>query len=206
MRPDHQQQVLMFFRRTLLALATLGAMAPRFAHAQTDVAADFIKTNGNRILTLAAGAENDTSKQAELLAAVETAVDVDGIGRFALGPYARQATPEQMTKYLQLFHKVISNGVTARLSAYQNATFTEGRTEQRGSDYLVHTVIGRPGSPDADVDWVVGEATGGMRILDVIAEGTSLRQTERSDYTSYLQNHGGSIDALIQGVSHQVSG
>lgn len=193
-------------RRTLLVLAALGAILPQIVRAQPNVAADFIHTNGNRILTLAAGAQNDPARQADLLGAVETAVDVDGIGRFALGPYARQATAAQMTKYLDLFHKVISNGVTARLSAYQNAGFTEGRTEQRGADYLVHTVITRPGSPAANVDWLVGDAAGGMRILDVIAEGTSLRQTERSDYTSYLQSHGGSIDALLDAIAHQVSG
>ena len=141
----------------------------------------------------------------QLLELVNQVLDVDGIARFALGPYSRQATPDQLNKYNQLFHQVISNGVTARLSAYASATFALGRSEARGDDTLVHSNITRPGSPAADVDWLVGTVGGQMKILDVIAEGTSLRQTERSDYTSYLQSHGGNIDALLSGIQAQVS-
>jgi phospholipid transport system substrate-binding protein len=200
----------MLTRRSLLVLAgtaaALATFAPRSLFAQDSAAAAFVQDNGNRILALAPNAQNDAATRATLLELVNRVLDVDGIGRFALGPYSRQATPDQMQRYLQLFHQVISNGVTARLAAYQDTKFTIGRSDQRDGGTLVHTTIVRPGSPPADVDWLVGNVGGQMLILDVIAEGTSLRQTERSDYTSYLQSHGGSIDALLSAIQAQVSG
>jgi phospholipid transport system substrate-binding protein len=186
-------------RRHLLVLAgstaALALLLPRIVLAQDSAAAGFVQENGNKILGLAPLATDNAGSRQQLLELVNQVLDVD----------SRQATPDQLQKYLQLFHQVISNGVTARLSAYANATFTLGRSEARGGDTLVHSTITRPGSPAADVDWLVGPIDGQMKILDVIAEGTSLRLTERSDYTSYLQNHGGNVDALLTAIQAQVS-
>jgi phospholipid transport system substrate-binding protein len=198
----------MLTRRQLLMLAGTAAVLgvlPRLAVAQDSAAAAFVQDNGQRILSLAPQAQASAQARQQLLDLVNQVLDVDGVARFALGPYARQATPQQLNQYLQLFHQVISNGVTARLASYTGASFTLGRSEDRGAESLVHSTITRPGSPPADVDWLVGPAGGGMKILDVIAEGTSLRQTERSDYTSYLQSHGGSIDALLTGIQAQLN-
>ncbi len=197
----------MLNRRLMLALAAAVLALPlslRAAHAASD-AATFVQTNGEKILQLAPKAEGDAAARQALLSLVNQTLDVNGIARFALGPYVRQASAKQLQAYLQVFHQVISNGVTARLSAYANASFTMGRDVPEDGDTLVETTIRRPGSPPADVNWLVGSKGGSMRILDVIAEGTSLRQTERSDYTSYLQNHDGNIDALIEALKHQVS-
>jgi phospholipid transport system substrate-binding protein len=36
----------------------------------------------------------------------------------------------------------------------------------------------------------------GLRITDIKVEGVSMVQTRRADFTSYVQNHGGDVDAL----------
>jgi phospholipid transport system substrate-binding protein len=51
---------------------------------------------------------------------------------------------------------------------------------------------------------VVGFDTGSPKITDVIAEGISLRVTQRSDYVSFLQRNNGNIDALIDAVRRQL--
>jgi phospholipid transport system substrate-binding protein len=186
------------------AAALLGAL-PGLAAAQDSAAAAFVQDNGQRILSLAPQAQGSAAVRQQLLDLVNQVLDVNGVARFALGPYVRQATPDQLNRYLQLFHQVISNGVTARLASYSGASFTIGRSEARGEDTLVQSTITRPGSPPADVDWLVGPSGSQLKILDVIAEGTSLRQTERSDYTSYLQSHGGNIDALLTAIQGQLS-
>jgi phospholipid transport system substrate-binding protein len=47
---------------------------------------------------------------------------------------------------------------------------------------------------------------GSPKIVDVVAEGTSLRLTQRSDYASYLSQHGNNVDALIAAMKAQLSG
>jgi phospholipid transport system substrate-binding protein len=68
----------------------------------------------------------------------------------------------------------------------------------------VRTTLNRPGAPPARVDWIVSSASGSPKIIDLLAEGTSLRLTQRSDYSSFLVNHGNSVQELIAALRRQV--
>jgi phospholipid transport system substrate-binding protein len=65
-------------------------------------------------------------------------------------------------------------------------------------------VINRPNQQPNNVQWVVSMASGRPQIVDVIAEGTSLRVTQRSDYASYLARNGNNVDALLTAMQRQV--
>ncbi len=69
----------------------------------------------------------------------------------------------------------------------------------------VHTVITRPNGQPTNVEWLVVTVGGAQKIEDVIAEGTSLRITQRSDYQSYLRHNGDNVQALIKALRHQVA-
>ena len=40
--------------------------------------------------------------------------------------------------------------------------------------------------------------------MDVVAEGTSLRLTQRSDYASYLTHNGNDVEKLIAAMRRQI--
>jgi phospholipid transport system substrate-binding protein len=90
------------------------------------------------------------------------------------------------------------------LGEYKGVSYTMTETHAQGGDALVGTIIDRPNAPPANVQWVV-RMTGAPKVLDVVAEGTSLRLTQRQDYTSYLVRHGNSIDALIAALKRQLN-
>ncbi len=69
----------------------------------------------------------------------------------------------------------------------------------------MNTTVERPNNPPTQVDWIISEASGNPKIVDVVAEGTSLRLTQRSDYASYLHQNNGSVAALIEAMRHQVA-
>jgi phospholipid transport system substrate-binding protein len=79
-----------------------------------------------------------------------------------------------------------------------------GRVTPDGDNASVDTTVNRPNNPPSDVKWVIADAASNPKIVDVVAEGTSLRLTQRSDYASYLSHNNGSIDALITAMQHQV--
>jgi phospholipid transport system substrate-binding protein len=45
--------------------------------------------------------------------------------------------------------------------------------------------------------WRVRENNGQYKIVDIVIEGVSLAQAARSEYTSFIKNNAGGIDALI---------
>jgi phospholipid transport system substrate-binding protein len=130
------------------------------------------------------------------------AVDVDGVGRFILGRYYRQATPDEQAQYMRLFEETLIRNLSARFGEYQGVRFSLGRSQQRTEDdTLVNTVIERPNSPAFSLDWRVGEVGGQPKIVDVIAEGTSLRLTTRS----VISRNGGRVSALLDAMRNQVA-
>jgi phospholipid transport system substrate-binding protein len=54
-----------------------------------------------------------------------------------------------------------------------------------------------PSDPPVKLQWEVRDTGQGPRIVDVKVEGVSMVMTRRSDFNSYIQNHGGQLDALI---------
>lgn len=75
----------------------------------------------------------------------------------------------------------------------------------RGSEAYVGTTVQRPGNAPTNVRWVVSTTTGSPKIVDVVAEGTSLRLTQRSDYASFLGRNGNNLDALLAAMRRQVA-
>ena len=190
-------------RNTLLlgaaAVATLAA-APR-AWAQD--ATGFVVNLGNQLAAIVNGPGSYEEKKRRLEPLIEQAVDVDTIAQFCLGLYWRRANPQQQQEFVHLFHAVLMNNIGGKLGQFQGVTFRPTTTTQRDGDSVVGTVIQRPNQQPNNVQWVVSTASGRPKIIDVQAEGVSLRLTQRNDYSAYISGHGGSVDALLAAMRHQ---
>ena len=117
--------------------------------------------------------------------------------------FARIATPQQVTDYTRLFHDVLLNNITGKIGEFEGVTFRMTTTIQRGEDDLVGTSIKRPNQEPNNVQWVVESISGRLKIIDVIAEGPSLRVTQRSDYASYLSRNNNDVGARINAMRKQ---
>jgi phospholipid transport system substrate-binding protein len=196
----------MTHRRHFLTLAAVSALLPLSVRAQsTDKATAFVKSTGDRLVAVVNGPGSAVSKRAAMTQILNTDVDVDGIGRFCLGRFWRQATPDQQKRYLALFHEVLVTNITAKLGEYQGVTFTMGRGRSQDEEAVVSTTVVRPNNPPTAVDWIISNPASDPRIIDVVAEGTSLRLTQRQDYASYLTHNNNNVDALIAAMQNQVS-
>jgi len=164
----------------------------------------FVMNLGNQMATIVNGPGTLEQKRARMQPLIEQAVDINGIAQFCLGRYWRTATPQQQQRYIQLFHAVLLNNISSKLGEFQGVTFRPTTTTQREGDTYVGTIINRPNQQPNNVQWVVSTASGRPLVVDVIAEGTSLRLTQRSDYASYLSRNGNSLDALLTAMQRQV--
>jgi phospholipid transport system substrate-binding protein len=178
---------------------------PALAQGATGRASAFIKGVGDQLVGIVNGPESDREKRAKLTAVIDNAVDVDGVARFCLGRFWRTASADQQHRYMMLFHQVLVNNITAKIGEYRGVRFQMGRTQQRDDDAVVSTVVERPNNPPTNVDWVVSNPGSDPKIVDVVAEGTSMRLTQRQDYAAYLSQHNNNIDALIDAMRQQVA-
>ena len=193
-------------RRHFLTLTVVSTLLPLSVRAQsTEKAAAFVKTTGDKLVAVVNGSGSASAKRAAMTQIIENDVDVDGIGRFCLGRFWKQATPEQQANYLKLFHEVLVTNITAKLGEYQGVTFTMGRSRAQDDEAIVSTTVVRPNNAPTAVDWIIANPASQPKIIDVVAEGTSLRLTQRQDYASYLSHNNGSVDALLAGMKNQIS-
>jgi phospholipid transport system substrate-binding protein len=197
-------------RRTFLVLSgasllVLGQIV-RPAHAQPAGAraSGFVKNVGDQLVAVVNGPGGERDKRQQMTRIIESAVDVDGVARFCLGRFWRTASPEQQKRYTELFHQVLVTNITSKLGEYRGVRFTMGREQPRDDSAVVSTVVERPNNPPTNVDWIISNPASDPKIIDVVAEGTSLRLTQRSDYSSYLSHNNNNLDALINAMRQQV--
>lgn len=198
-------------RRILLAsmLATpFASAAIRPAHAEIDInrAAQFIQTTGQDMVAAINSRQPVAARRQRVANILRQAVDIDGVGRFILGRWWRVASPAEQQEYMKLFEETLIRNLSARFGEYEGVRFSLGRSQQRTEDdVLVNTIIERPGQAAFNLDWRVGEVNGQPRVVDVIAEGTSLRLTQRSEYSAVISRNGGQVASLLAAMRQQIA-
>ena len=192
-------------RRAALTLS-LATIAPGVRAQDAAQAAPFIQQAGTELASLIAASDGVADRRRRLVPFLERVVDVDGVGRFCLGRFWSVATPEQRAEYLKLYRLVLVNGVAAQLGEYRQGEVRviTARPDKREDGIYVPTTVERPGNKPNRVVWVVVPSGGTFRITDVIAEGISLRLTQRSDYVAFLSRNGNDIDVLLRAMQTQV--
>lgn len=195
-------------RRSLLLVLAGGLITRPAAAQQIEIgrATSFIQATGEELVAAINAPGVSLALRRERVAAIlRRSVDVEGVGRFILGRWWRTATSEQQGEYLRLFEEVLIRNLSARFGEFQGVRFALGRSQARTEeDALVNTVIERPGSPAFALDWRVAEVNGQPKIVDVIAEGTSLRLTTRSEYSSVITRNGNTVPPLLAAMRQQI--
>ncbi|MGE0417445.1 MAG: phospholipid-binding protein MlaC [Acetobacteraceae bacterium] len=199
-----ERRAFLLFSAAAVSTAVLRPVAPAVAQG-ADRASAFIKSTGDKLVAVINSSAPAQQKRKELTSIIESTVDIDGVARFCLGRFWRQATPDQQKNYIVLFRQVLVTSISVKLGEYQGVRFTIGRSRPQDGEQVVSTVIERPNNAPATVEWVVGHPQSSPKIIDVIAEGTSLRITQRSDYASFLQRNGNNIDALLTAMRNQLA-
>lgn len=196
-------------RRSLLG-AAIGLGLPQAVLADVDpaAAAQFIQATGAELIRLMSGTRGPEERRQRLQPFIERVVDMDGIAQFCIGRGWLAANPDQRATYLRLFRIVLVNGIATHLGDYTagQVTIATGKPSPRPEGVLVPTVIERPNNRPVTIGWLVAEVGGQARILDVLAEGVSLRVTQRSDYAAFLNRNGGQVAALLDALQRQVDG
>lgn len=142
---------------------------------------------------------------------VDEKFDMRGIGKFVLGKYWSKANPSQQTKYLRLFSKSMVYTYFDLLEEYANRTLTvkssRVKKTRNGHYFIVRSEITENdvNKPPVAVDWRVFPVEDGFKVIDVVIEGVSTAITQRAEYSSVIQNNGGSVQGLIDALDNRVS-
>src|SRR5690606_1193790 len=106
--------------------------------------------------------------------------------------YWKSASDAQQARYLGLFEDLMVVTYAPRFQNYggEKLSITATRAIEN-EQWMVQSAIGKPGgSKELRVDWRVRKADNTFRIIDIMVEGLSMAQTQRSEFSSVLKNNG----------------
>lgn len=187
----------------LLALSGWAALSPASAQSADPGASAFIQKLGTEAInSFADKSQPKPQALAKFKTLLNEGFDVPYIGRWVLGRYWNQASPQQQQEYQHLFEQLIVKTYSERFVEYSGETFKiTGSRLEGDTDTMVTTQIIRPaGGPPVAVDWRVRKRDAAYKIIDVVVEGVSMGVTQRQDFASVIQSNGGKIDGLIQAL------
>jgi len=192
-------------RQFLVALIAVSCLllakpAPAQADDFTDGAVKFIETLADdAVQSLTAKDIEKKERIVRFRELLKKNFAVKAIGRWVLGRYWRKATTEEKEEYNKLFEDLIVATYVNRFEEFSGETLKVIKAiNQNGKDAIVKSEILRPaGQPPVRVDWRVRAPNGTYKIVDVLVEGVSMSQTQRSEFSSVIKREGGEVAGLL---------
>ena len=203
--PNSDTSAIHSITRTLQRLITLlfiVSMVGVVAHIERAAAAEpdaFVQSMASRALTISSDeARSDEQKVSELRDVFQNGFDVDYIGKYVLGRYWRQATEDERSDYLKVFEEYVVHSYAQRFSKFDGGSLQVGRSDKFQDVHRVQSVFKGKDGQDVRLDWFVHETSAGLRAVDVVVEGISLRKTQRDEFMAVIRNGGGTVAGLIK--------
>jgi phospholipid transport system substrate-binding protein len=196
----------MLTRRILIVsvlAAGLSLAAPIAAFAETlQSARDFVDVLSQQTIeTLTGGNVGDSQRIERFRKIFVTSVDMPVIGKLVMARHWRNATPEQQQEFLKLFEDVVVLTWSNRFKDAAGKVKLEVVDARSDVDQgiQVESRIVRDKQDPLPLIWKIRQtADGGFRVVDLVAEGTSMVFTYREEYASVINQRGGKVDGLLE--------
>jgi phospholipid transport system substrate-binding protein len=184
-------------RRLVLTAASVLLALP--AWAANDPAASLIEKTAAEVIELIKATPPGPQREAGIRNVLIQAFDLNYMGQQALGKYWSSTSPEQQQRYLKAAVDAEAHAYAERFGQYGGQTLTLGKVTARPNGVsAVDSRLNQSNGQPIKIEWEVRDVGGAPRITDVKIEGVSMVITRRTDFTSYIQNNGGKVEALIQ--------
>ena len=130
-------------------------------------------------------------------------LDLKSIGQFVLGTYWKKADETQRQEFLSAFTELLTKTWADRFSLYtgQEVVFSGTRNAQQKNQLYVDSSIA--GNPPVEIIWRIRPKDKGYVIIDIVIEDVSMAMSYRSEYTTFLQQHQGKLQDLIDELKNK---
>jgi phospholipid transport system substrate-binding protein len=192
----------------VIMLVAIIFSAPAALAAAATPAESFVQQNIDKGYAILNASLSDEQRRAQFRTFMLGLTDTRRIGMFTLGQYANGASKADLDKFTDAFIDYAVAVYESRLSKYKGQTLkVTGSSERAADDIVVNADVVNPNSSNGQpfkVGFRVRKTSDGRPIItDMQVEGVWLALSQRSDFTGFLQQHGGSLAALTENLHMQ---
>lgn len=193
----------------LLVAVALGPATAYSANVADDGPGAFITRLGNKtIAELANASMSPSDRETHFRELLHEGFAVQSIGQFVLGKYRRTTAQKTVDEFVNVFETYIVSLYAKQFGGYSGQKFAVEKVADttRPGDSMVMTKILSGGDEPMRVDFQVRHVGESFKILDVRVEGVSMVLAQRDEFTSYIAQNGGRVEALIDALRKRIAG
>lgn len=133
-----------------------------------------------------------------------TNIDLKSVAKQVLGVYWKKATPEEQKDFIEAFTNLITKTWTDRFGLYQGQDIVFQGTRNANQKNQIYVDSQIKDEPPIEVIWRLRQKDNTYQIVDIIVENVTMVLSYRNEYTAFLQQHQGAVQALIDELNDKI--
>jgi len=164
----------------------------------------FVEEIGNKIINIA-GEKNipEAKIREKIIAEIDRVIDSEWIAKFVLGKNYKNLTDQQKLDFVRLYREFMINTYGPKFKNYNGKKFTVNEVTRQNSFFIAKAEF-LPKESDTAImtDFRVKKKDGKFYVLDFIAEGISLIETQRSEFNATIDQNG--VEPFLKNLEQKV--
>ena len=164
----------------------------------------FVEEMGNKIINIAKEKNTSEAKIREkIINEINIVIDSEWIAKFVLGKNYKNLSDQQKKQFISLYRDFMINTYGPKFKNYNGKKFTVNEVVKQNNFYIAKAEF-LPKDSDTAIltDFRVRKKDGKLYILDFIAEGISLIETQRSEFNTTIDSQG--IEPFLKNLEEKV--
>lgn len=163
----------------------------------------FVESVKDQALVTINSEGSDSEKRAKLDQLFREVADIEWMGKFVLGRSYAKLTPEQQKEYSTVYADYLSNSYVDRFRKYNGQKIEVTQVKPLNSDFVVNTTVdSQDGKQPIAVTYRLRKVGSCFKLADINAEGISLLNTQRQEFTSVVNSRG--TDGLLESLKKKL--
>ena len=165
----------------------------------------FIDKTAHNVLEIIKSPDPEEAKRVKLIKIFFDVVDVDWMSKAAIAKFWRTMNDDERSRYSAAYRNYVASSYVNQFTKYHGQTYTiVSVKDMGGGQYVATTAISATESrPEITVSYKIKLDSNEIKIRDILGEGVSLLVSQRSDFSSIIEQEG--INGLIQKLISKTS-
>ena len=164
----------------------------------------FVEEIGNKIINIA-GEKNipEAKIREKIISEIDRVIDSEWIAKFVLGKNYKNLTDQQKLDFVRLYREFMINTYGPKFKNYNGKKFTVNEVTRQNNFFIAKAEF-LPKESDTAImtDFRVKKKDGKFFVLDFIAEGISLIETQRSEFNATIDQNG--VEPFLKNLEQKV--
>lgn len=185
-----------FIIKFIAILFLLTVSLPNSAEAgkiQCDTPQNFVQSMNDTVTSTVLNEKFSEEGKTKFLAGIfRDYVDIQWIGKFVIGRNWRSLEKKQQDEYLEAYEDYLIARYVPIFKDYrgEKVEFVSSTPLKRKNEFLVATKVIAEGEPEIGVTYRVKKGDKCFMVYDIVAEGVSMLNTQRQDFSSIYSRKG----------------